>query len=140
MLKLSPEQKAKHADYILKEPDEVSFVAIRVWDHPDSIKIDWAGKLKGKENKTADGTSIANYFGVPDAPTSEAEVPFLSLIDLFLWLIPVSPRRACGGRASRSGKASMGLSMWKREPSNTTTKNTDSKGMYTYCSCRWQLT
>ncbi|KAJ7821131.1 VRR-NUC domain-containing protein [Mycena olivaceomarginata] len=73
MLKLSPEQKAKHADCILKEPDEVSFVAIRVWDHPDSIKIDWAGKLKGKENKTADGTSITNYFGVPDAAASEAE-------------------------------------------------------------------
>ncbi|KAF7362260.1 Fanconi-associated nuclease [Mycena venus] len=73
MLKLFPEQKAKHDDVILEKPDEVSFTAIRVWDHPDSVKLDASGRIKGKENKTADGTPITNYFVVPDTPAGVSE-------------------------------------------------------------------
>ncbi|KAF7351105.1 Fanconi-associated nuclease [Mycena sanguinolenta] len=67
MLKLTDEQKVKRDGFVLnelKEPDEVSFPAVRVWDHPDSVKLDWMGKVKGKENKMA-GTSITNYFVAP---------------------------------------------------------------------------
>ncbi|KAJ6593456.1 VRR-NUC domain-containing protein [Mycena capillaripes] len=72
-LKLSPEEKTKHDDVLLKKPDERSFKAIRVWDHPDSVKLDASGKVKGKENKTTDVPSITNYFVAPE--TEESNVP-----------------------------------------------------------------
>ncbi|KAJ6497648.1 VRR-NUC domain-containing protein [Mycena sanguinolenta] len=71
MLKLTAEQKAKREGFVLnelKEPDEVSFPAIRVWDHPDSVKLDWIGKINGKQNKTA-GPSITNYLVAPRTPS-----------------------------------------------------------------------
>lgn len=75
MLKLSAAEKAKHDDVALQKPDEVFFEAIRVYDHPDSVKLDSRGKVKGKENKTADGPSIASYLVAPtdgtDAPDAE---------------------------------------------------------------------
>ncbi|KAJ6589891.1 VRR-NUC domain-containing protein [Mycena vulgaris] len=65
MLKLSVEEKAKHDDVMLQKPDEVFFNAVRVWDHPDSLKLDGRGKVKGKENHTAGDSSIANYLVTP---------------------------------------------------------------------------
>ncbi|KAJ7686535.1 VRR-NUC domain-containing protein [Mycena rosella] len=71
-LKLSAAEKAKHDDVTLQEPEEVFFNAVRVWDHPDSVKLDGSGKVKGKENN---GSGIANYLvapaGAPDAPDAE---------------------------------------------------------------------
>ncbi|KAJ7270030.1 VRR-NUC domain-containing protein [Mycena haematopus] len=75
-LKLTAEQKTKRDGELdgieLKEPDKVEFEAIRVWDHPDSIKLDWSGKVKGKENNTA-GTRIRDYFVGPDTPARDLE-------------------------------------------------------------------
>ncbi|KAJ6491829.1 hypothetical protein C8R47DRAFT_442519 [Mycena vitilis] len=70
-LKMTAAEKTKHDDVILKKPDEVSFTAIRVWDHPDSVKLDGSGKVvKGKENKTANTPSITNYFVAPEMEVS----------------------------------------------------------------------
>jgi hypothetical protein len=75
MLKMSPAEKAKHEDLVLQKPDEVYFNAIRVWDLPDSVKLEGSGKVKGKENKTADGPGIASYLvaaepSSPQRPTA----------------------------------------------------------------------
>jgi hypothetical protein len=86
MLKMTDAEKAKHDDVILKKPDEVSFTAIRVWDHPDSINLDANGKVKGKEN-------ITTYFVAPDGP-SVPEVLFLSLPYLHR-LTPVLAQEEC---------------------------------------------
>ncbi|KAJ7125136.1 VRR-NUC domain-containing protein [Mycena epipterygia] len=79
MLKMTAAEKAKYDDVMLKKPDEISFKAIRVWDHPDSVKLDGDGKVKGKENKTADVPRITNYLVAPpvaDPPeTSGTEPP-----------------------------------------------------------------
>ncbi|KAF8178661.1 hypothetical protein K438DRAFT_1681003 [Mycena galopus ATCC 62051] len=72
-LKLAPEERVKYDGLVLKKPDEVSFIAIRVWDHPNSVKLDWTGNVKGKENQSAGGTGIANYFAVPDTPANGLE-------------------------------------------------------------------
>ncbi|KAJ7668675.1 VRR-NUC domain-containing protein [Mycena polygramma] len=74
-LKMTAAEKAKHDDVILKKPDEVSFTAIRVWDHPDSVKLDASGKVKGKENKTANIPSITNYFVAPEIEASAVPEP-----------------------------------------------------------------
>ncbi|KAJ7209769.1 VRR-NUC domain-containing protein [Mycena pura] len=65
MLKLSAEEKAKHEDVTLKKPVEVDVVAVRIWDHPDSVKLDATGKVASKENKTVDAPSIVNYLVTP---------------------------------------------------------------------------
>ncbi|KAJ7099557.1 VRR-NUC domain-containing protein [Mycena belliarum] len=57
ILKLSAADKAKHSGLVLQKPDEVSFSAVRIWDHPDG-----SGKVKGKENN---GPSIAAYLVTP---------------------------------------------------------------------------
>ncbi|KAJ7502993.1 VRR-NUC domain-containing protein [Mycena galericulata] len=55
LLKMTDAEKAKHDDVALKTAEEVFIEAVRVYDHPDSVKLDAHGKVKGKENKTADG-------------------------------------------------------------------------------------
>ncbi|KAJ7772094.1 VRR-NUC domain-containing protein [Mycena maculata] len=73
-LKMTAVEKAKYDDVVLRKPDEVSFNAVRVWNQPDSIKLDGRLTVKGKENKTEDGPSndIAKYFG---AATEDADAP-----------------------------------------------------------------
>ncbi|KAJ7169072.1 VRR-NUC domain-containing protein [Mycena crocata] len=70
-LKLPTEEKAKHDDINLQKPEEVFIEAIRIWDHPNSVKLDGNGKVKGKENKTTN-PSITNYLvASPSAEGSE---------------------------------------------------------------------
>ncbi|KAJ7647684.1 VRR-NUC domain-containing protein [Roridomyces roridus] len=62
-LKLPDAEKTYCDDAALKKPEEVSFHAIRVWD--EGVKIDARGKIKGKENKTAD---ITRHFAFREEP------------------------------------------------------------------------
>ncbi|KAJ7188703.1 VRR-NUC domain-containing protein [Mycena filopes] len=61
MLKLKTEERTQFDDLALQKADEVEFTAVRVWEHPDALRLDSSGRVKGKENKTAAGSSIARY-------------------------------------------------------------------------------
>lgn len=91
---------------LLKKPDELSFKAIRVWDHPDSVKLDANGKVKGKENKLTDGPSITGYLvGTVTDVSNVPEVWFL--LDLLQRLTRVQPKK------NTSKWRWTGKSLWK---------------------------